>query len=183
MNASKTTSVLREEHQRILQVASALEQRLDVRPEPLDLDTVEQCVRFFRLFADACHHGKEEDLLFPELQSRGMPRDSGPIAVMLHEHRLGREFVGAMADAMDGARKGDEVATSRLVNAGRGYIDLIRAHIMKEDHVLFDMADQMVDAPACQRLCAAYDTVCASTFEGCTKAQLEGLADEILRAL
>jgi len=183
MNAPETTAVLREEHVRILQIASALEKLLDVRPAPLDLDTVQKCVRFFRLFADACHHGKEEDLLFPELESRGMPHKSGPIAVMLHEHRLGREFVGAMADAVEGAREGDERAMSRLVNAGRGYIDLIRAHITKEDHVLFNMADQMVDAPACQRLCAAYDDVCESSFEGCTKAQLEALADDILQTI
>lgn len=180
MSSSQTTAVLRAEHQRILQVVSVLERQLDVRPDPLDLDTVGKCVRFLRLFADACHHGKEEDLLFPELQSQGMPRDSGPIAVMLHEHRLGREFVGVMADALDSARNGDDRATSRLVNAGRGYIDLIRGHIMKEDHVLFNMADQMVDAPACRRLCAAYEAVCASKFEGCTKAQLEALADDIL---
>ena len=181
MNESRTTAVLRDEHRSILQVVSALELKLDVQPNRLDLDTVEKCIRFLRLFADACHHGKEEDLLFPELESQGMPRDSGPIAVMLHEHRLGREFVAAMADAMDGARRGEDLATQRLVDAGTGYIDLIRGHILKEDHVLFNMADQMVDAPACQRLCAAYDTVCASKFEGCTKAQLEALAAEIVQ--
>ena len=180
MNAPDTTAVLRQEHQKILQVAGALEALLDVRPAPLDLDAVEKCVRFFRLYADACHHGKEEDLLFPELEARGMPRHGGPIAVMLEEHRMGREFVRAMGDNLEAARGGDDVATSRVVNAGRGYIDLIRGHIMKEDHVLFNMADQIVDAPACARLCASYDEVCASTFDGCTKAQLESLAAEIV---
>ncbi len=182
MNRHRTTAVLRQEHRRILEVVGALERLLGVRPQPLDLGAIDKCVRFFRLFADACHHGKEEDLLFPELEARGMPRDSGPIAVMLHEHRLGRELVSTMADAMDGAGRDDDSSTRRLVTAGRDYIDLMRGHIMKEDGVLFEMADRMVDAQACQRLCAAYDTVCASTFDGCSKAQLEALADDILQA-
>lgn len=181
MTPPDPTGVLRQEHQRILQVLSVLEAQLD-RGAPLDFVTLEKCVCFFRLFADACHHGKEEDLLFPELEARGMPRDSGPIAVMLHDHRMGREFVGRMAASLDGAGAGDAAAERQLVDAGRGYIDLMRAHIMKEDHVLFDMADQMVEPAACQRLCAAYDTVCESTFEGCSKAQLEALADEITQS-
>ncbi len=180
MTIPETTSVLRDEHRRILQVTAALERLIDDGAAPLDFDAIERCVRFFRLFADACHHGKEEDLLFPELESRGMPRESGPIAVMLHEHRLGRELVSAMARALPGARAGDDTSRSRMVNAARGWADLIRAHILKEDHMLFQLADEMVDASACLRLCAAYDVVCASTFEGCTKAQLEALADEII---
>lgn len=178
MTSPNPTGVLRQEHQRILQVMTVLETHLD-RAGALDFDTVEKCVRFFRLFADACHHGKEEDLLFPALEAQGMPRDSGPIAAMLDDHRMGRGLVGRMAASLDAARNGDPASERQLADAGRGYIDLMRAHILKEDHVLFDMADDMVGPAACQRLCAAYDTVCESTFEGCSKAQLEALADEI----
>lgn len=144
-----------------------------------DFDAMERCVEFFRLFADACHHGKEEDLLFPELEARGLPRDSGPIAVMLFEHRQGRELVRRMAEAMEGARDGDESALKTLTNAARGYIELLRNHIFKEDNALFNMADQMVDAPACRRLCDQYDVVCARHFEGRTKEQLETLAGQL----
>lgn len=174
------TRVLRDEHQWILAVAEALERLLGATPDAVDYDGVEKCVTFIRLFADACHHGKEEDLLFPALEATGLPRDSGPIAVMLHEHRLGREAVVAMRAALPGARSGDAGDRLRLVHAGRGYIDLIRGHIGKEDHVLFDMADQMVAGAARTRLCAAYDGTCAHSFEGCTKAQLEALGREIL---
>lgn len=175
------TRVLRDEHEWILKVAGALDGLLDSGPEPCDFDRVASCIRFIRLFADACHHGKEEDLLFPELVGQGMSRESGPIAVMLHEHRLGREYVAAMAGALEGAREGDEGQRAQLVDAGRSYIDLIQAHIDKEDHVLFHMADQMMTGEACDRLCAAYDGTCDHTFDGCTKAQLEVLGREIMR--
>ena len=171
------TSRLRAEHNLILQVTDVLE-RLVTRSgsEEADFDALADCVAFIRLFADACHHGKEEDLLFPALEARGMPHDQGPIAVMLFEHQQGRAFARAMAGALDAARAGDAEARTTLWEAARGYIHLIRGHIQKEDHVLFEMADQAVRGPACQRLCDEYGLVCQRVFEGRTKEDLEALA-------
>jgi hemerythrin-like domain-containing protein len=176
-----TTQVLRDEHRWILEVADVLQRvvEAEAETESLDMDAAEKCVRFIRLFADACHHGKEEDLLFVEMEHAGMSRSSGPIAVMLEEHRIGREFVGVMRKALDDAKAGESDAVQRFVNGAYGYVELIRNHILKEDHVLFDIADRIVDGPACKTLCSAYDGVCAQRFEGCTKAQLEELANEL----
>lgn len=180
MPRGSPTGVLREEHRCIVRVLDVLE-RLLARAQrgDWDFDTLDDCVAFFRLFADACHHGKEEDLLFPALEEQGMPRDAGPIAVMLMEHQRGRAFVAQMAGACAGARGGDIDDRAKLINAGRGYIDLLRQHILKEDNVLFNMADQIVPGPQCLRLCADYDVVCARRFEGRTKAELERLATEL----
>lgn len=185
MSEVHPTRVLRDEHQRILDVAGVLEEILgvdgaDIGSGRIDYERLEKCIRFIRLFADACHHGKEEDLLFPALQDHGLPRDSGPIAVMLHEHRLGRRFASTMSDNIDDAWEGDEEAWMRLRKAGRDYVGLIRGHILKEDNVLFGMADQLVSGPACTRLCAAYDGTADHTFGGCTKAELEALGREIV---
>ena len=175
------TAGLRDEHQWILKVSAALENVLDREPDQgLDFAAMEDCVSFIRLFADACHHGQEEDLLFPELESRGMPRDTGPLAVMLQEHEMGRAFASRMRKALPAARSGDPDARSILVNAARGYIKLIRGHIQKEDHVLFNMADQVVTGGACDRLCEKYGVVCRGTFEGKTKEDLQALAERLL---
>jgi len=176
------TALLRQEHHWILKVADVLEslaQHAQDGGEP-DFDSFDECIRFIKLFADACHHGKEENLLFSELEGMGMSRDNGPLAVMLHEHRVGREYAAAMAAALGGAREGDEDSRSRLNNAAMGYVQLIRNHILKEDHVLFDMADQMLRGPLCERLCEKYDQVCQSKFDGCTKAELEELATGLI---
>jgi hemerythrin-like domain-containing protein len=176
------TRLLRDQHRNILKIADVLEEVLAHEPRPgaFDYDAIGDCVSFIRLYADALHHGKEEDLLFPELESLGMSRHGGPIAVMLRDHEQGRAYAKAMADAIEPARGGDEKARARLVNAGHGYIDLIRAHIGKEDNVLFDMADQMIDPSSCRSLCAAYDGVCQRRFDGCTVAELEGLLAGLL---
>ena len=177
MSAVETpTAILRDQHKKILKVADVLEQVLAAgQAAPLDFDAVADCVSFIRLFADALHHGKEEDLLFPALEAKGMPRDGGPIAVMLHEHKLGRGFVGTMVAELPAAREGDHSAQAKLADAGSSYIHLIRDHIMKEDGILFGMADQMIDGPTCKSLCAAYDGVCQRRFDGCTVAELEAI--------
>lgn len=146
----------------------------------LDLDTVDDCVSFFRLFVDACHHGKEEDLLFGELVDAGMPRDGGPIAVMLEEHRIGRRLVGRMGESLAQLRQDPDGSPDTLRSAALDYVSLIRNHIAKEDGVLFNHADFFLDEPSCARLCAGYEASCAMRFDGCTKAQLEALAERIV---
>ena len=171
------TQGLREEHQWILKVSGAMEEILDREADDgLDFDAIEDCVSFVRLFADACHHGQEEDLLFPELEARGMPREAGPLAVMLYEHEEGRSYAKQMVKALPKAREGDPDARQILVNSARGYIQLIRGHIHKEDNVLFNMADQVVTGPACRKLCEDYGVVCQRRFEGRTKEELEQMA-------
>ena len=164
---ARATAELRREHQLILKVVDALEHILTHGPvqEP-DLESVEDAVRFFRLFVDACHHGQEEDLLFDELGAIGVPRATGPIAVMLAEHRQGRALVAAMTTALDRVRGGDPDALDDVVSAGLDYVALIRAHIAKEDGILFTTADNVLGPAACERLCAGYHRVCAGTFDG-----------------
>ena len=175
------TSGLREEHRWILKVAGVVDEILAREADDgLDFESMEECVSFIRLFADACHHGQEEDLLFPELMELGMPRAAGPLAVMLQEHEMGRGYARHMAKSLPGTRAGDPEARRVLVNSARGYVNLIRAHINKEDNVLFNMADQMVMGPACRSLCDAYGVVCQRRFEGLTKEDLEAMATRLL---
>lgn len=174
------TSRLREEHEHILGIADALATLVDAADAGRwDVDAFADCVTFIRLFADACHHGKEEDLLFPALGDVGLPRDQGPIAVMLAEHQQGRQYARHMAGALDGARAGDPQARATLRNAAMAYVNLIRNHIAKENNVLFSMADQAVRGQACRSLCAAYGAVCARHFDGHTKEQLQQLGERI----
>lgn len=184
MSESTPTRLLRDQHRSILKVADVLEEILAHEPEPgmLDFDAIAHSISFIRLYADALHHGKEEDLLFPAMEAVGMPHDTGPIAVMLQEHRRGRAYAAAMVEALEPARTGDPAALSRLVVAARSYIALIRGHILKEDNILFDMADQMIPQQACRSLCAAYEGVCQRRFEGCTVAELEAVLERLVRA-
>lgn len=179
--ACDPTGILRDEHQLILKVVGVLETFVERGREHAPVAELRRCVDFFRLYTDALHHGKEEDYLFGSLTEHGFPRHVGPIAMMLQEHELGRSFVRQMAAALD-ELEGEAGAWHGFEHAARSYIELLRRHIQKEDHALFDMADDALDEPACRELCDAYDTVCARRFEGRTLDDLERLAAELIDA-
>ncbi len=65
---------------------------------PAQGEVIGDFARFLRGFADGCHHGKEEDILFQRLIERGFPREAGPLAVMYHEHEVGRSHVRALME-------------------------------------------------------------------------------------
>ena len=174
-------AVLRAEHQTILRVVQALGKYMDRFEKSGDFAAPQlaKCVEFFRLFADACHHAKEEELLFPVLEARGIPRDGGPIGVMLEEHRIARSLTKEMADALPGAQAEDSNARKRFLVAARGYIGLLTNHIFKEDNVLFTMGDRVMSSDDQTSLAGEFCAVNCRAFEGRRRDQLERIADEL----
>lgn len=179
MSPCHPTRILRDEHALILRVVDSLERLVDRGRVGVTAGETRDFVDFFRLYTDALHHGKEEDLLFEAMTEEGFSKATGPIAQMLEEHRLGRALVrqlGEGAEALD-----DHPSAWRTFdNAARSYIELIRNHIGKEDNALFAMADDAIDEPACRKLCDEYDAVCASRFEGRTADELERMGHALV---
>jgi len=146
LHAISATENLKEEHRiiermlRILNVAcEKLEKGQDVSPE-----VFKKTIDFIRTFADGCHHGKEEDTLFPMVEKHGIPRQGGPTGVMLLEHDQGRKFMRAFAEAVEKYEKGDKTAKQAIIQNARGYTQLLAQHIPKEDDILYPLADKML---------------------------------------
>jgi hemerythrin-like domain-containing protein len=145
------TAQLRHEHEvflRALVVLEGLGRGLEAG-RPVDRDALAWLIEFFRTFTDRCHHGKEEQHLFPALERRGIPRDGGPIGVMLREHEHGRGLLRAMGQADGGV----------VAEAIRGYAALLRAHIDKENGILFPLAERILGAAEQRALASAFDAV------------------------
>ena len=153
-------SLLMDEHQTILRALDALDAYAgEVARGAGDPAELERFVRFIREFADARHHGKEEDILFAAMVRAGFPSQGGPIAVMLMDHDAGRAHVAAMARFVGGAPWSD-ADRAAIVSAASGYADLLRSHIMKEDQILYPMAQARLPDAALEQV----DRDCA-TFE------------------
>lgn len=155
------TDELKEEHQGILLMLKILEKvcaKLEAK-EKVDPDHLERIVEFFRVFADKCHHGKEEDLLFPEMEKSGIPRERGPIGVMLMEHDQGRAFVKGMGEAASLYKKGESTASAEFSKNARDYIALLTQHINKENNILFPMGDRVVSKEKQDELVGAFETL------------------------
>ena len=155
------TAVLRKEHEAILRMLDATEQVArkleDSAPVPPEL--LKGLLEFFQLFADRCHHGKEEDQLFPLLRQKGLPLEGGPIGVMLHEHTMGRSLIRLMAEATNAYAAGDKAAGPLWAEAAAGYAGLLRSHIQKENNVLFVMAERLLSEEEQSQLAQAFDQI------------------------
>lgn len=136
----KATQDLRNEHDAILHVFTFLDKMLlasDGEKER-DLKFAKELVNFLSIFADQCHHGKEEGVLFKEMETLGVPNQGGPIGVMLHDHVLGRELITSMREAL----QNNDLEKFKVIAVD--YRDLLQQHIQKENTVLFMLADRLI---------------------------------------
>jgi len=177
----KPSRVLKDEHriiERVLSVLQSLVAKMESGVNP-ECDALNHCVQFFRLFADACHHAKEEDLLFPVLESRGIPREGGPIGVMLHEHAQARGLTKEMGEALAEIEAGSADGKERFQTAARHYVSLLSNHIQKEDNILYVMGDRVMTAEDQDSLCSRFCEVGCRSFGGKRREELEALADDL----
>lgn len=157
MNA---TEQLRAEHDGITIMLDILERICEqmASGRPANLDHLDRIIEFLSVFADKCHHGKEEDILFPALEKSGIPKEGGPIGVMLSEHDRGREEIRSMRKALEELRGGRD-ANKDFIRAATGYVGLLRNHIAKENNVLFVMAERNLSGFDQARLFEAFETM------------------------
>ncbi|HHU05805.1 MAG TPA: hemerythrin [Clostridiales bacterium] len=136
----RATQDLRKEHEAILFVLQIFDKMLQSGERDLEtmLHYYGEVLYFLKIFADKCHHGKEENYLFEELVNKGIPNEGGPVGVMLREHAEGRDYIAQMSSSLD------DKDLSGFNEAAVNYRDLLRSHIDKENNVLFVMADRVL---------------------------------------
>lgn len=179
MNAA--TTMLRKEHDAILRMLDVTEEvarQLDAR-RPVAPETLFELLEFFRLFADRCHHGKEEDLLFPLLERKGLPPAGGPVAVMLYEHEQGRALIREMLEAAEAFRGGAGEAGGDWAAAARHYVVLLRDHIAKENNILFVMAENLMTPAEQDELAAAFEKAEEEKMGAGTHERLHALMNKL----
>jgi len=137
---------LKRDHQSILQALQIIAKiaayiKMD---QTYNLEHVEKLIDFVKNFADGYHHNKEENILFPELVKLGISRDSGPVGVMLYEHEMGRVYIKGAIESIAIIKTGNDSANILLGTNLDGYASLLQNHIIKEENILFPMADRVL---------------------------------------
>jgi hemerythrin-like domain-containing protein len=163
--AMDITRMMVEEHQLILRMIALVEHNTRLMEEgrfrnwQFFLDAVD----FIRTYADRFHHAKEEDVLFVALVENGMPAKNSPIEAMHMEHDQGRALVRDLEEAARHALAGENDSIPLIADNARGYATLLRAHIDKEDHILYPLAERILPAavrPAMLDAYAAAEALC-----------------------
>jgi len=137
-------------------------------------------VTFVREFADACHHGKEEDILFAAMVEHGFPRDGGPLAVMLHEHDQGRALVRILRTRAEQQEPWSDGDRQEVAEVARGFSDLLRGHIHKEDAILYPMAEQHLPPEVLEAVGAACEKYDQDEARAGAHERLHALAEELV---
>src|SRR5262245_54472892 len=180
-NVQKAIEVLMHEHRLIEQVLGSLEtSAAEVRAGATPLrDVIGEYAGFFQGFADACHHGKEEDILFERMIERGFPREAGLIAVMGFEHEQGRAHVRALRGVADAAGDASGAERSILLASADGFVPLLRQHILKEDRVLYPMALQVLTGPELDAMNGEFEAFEARLRGDGSYDRLQALAERL----
>lgn len=126
---------LKSDHQNILAHLDDLEKAIN--QSEISYARVEEFLSFTETFAEP-HHQKEEQVLFPILEKKGIPNEGGPIGMMLLEHATKRDYLAKMREAL---QENDE---SKLKENTQAMISLLKDHIYKEDNILYPCAQDML---------------------------------------
>jgi hemerythrin-like domain-containing protein len=111
-----------------------------VAPEFAFVDPVfiDVAVDFMRTYADHCHHGKEEGILFAELSSRELAPELKKIqAELLQEHELAREYTRELVKAKEDYLREEPEAVNRVIFYLEKLTAMYPRHINKEDQHFF----------------------------------------------
>lgn len=175
----KAIETLMEEHRRIVQVLGSLEafaeQARGGAGTPADLAGY---VAFLRGFADELHHAKEERILFVRMVAHGFPEESGPIAMMLHEHTLGRELVRILGALAERTGPWSDADRDELYDAATDFAGLLRTHIQKEDRILYPMSEQHVPPEEFEVMAQEFERHGAA--QAARTAELQAVAEGLL---
>lgn len=145
----RPTQILRAEHRQIdeqLRVLSAaLRQLGDRGPDPEVLDRIEAVARYIDREM-AIHHRKEEDCLFPFLEEH-LASENLRLDARIADHEdlniMNGKFKQALSDCRDSEPgRAARFGAQMLKGYGLYIVHLVREHLLKEDQILFLVADE-----------------------------------------
>ncbi len=123
--------------------------------EEVDLVDITRLIYFVKIFADECHHGKEEKLLFPAIKEIAVRRHRDLIEELLTEHVKLRDLIKSMQDAV----LGESVRIDTFVQSSIVYINLLRDHIEKENYGLLPICDARLSKKKQDELLKKFETL------------------------
>jgi len=140
----RAVTILKEEHRQILWFLDQLSIAGDriVKNENPPREFFDQAITFARQYADKFHHFKEEEIMFRILAQKHHGELDAELEQLKQQHVQCRDFVSAMADALDGFESGNQSQTRELHRNLQEYITSLRRHIDHENVRFFPKVGQ-----------------------------------------
>lgn len=144
----KPIGPLMREHRLIERMVAVMSEELERMgsEHAADIELVRAGVDFFRTYADRTHHGKEEDILFRDLEKKNLEEGLRRIMEeLVEEHRLARGMVRRLDEAAGRYRGGDGSAVQDMASVLGELVRFYPAHIEKEDKRFFFPVQEYFD--------------------------------------
>ena len=116
-------------------------------------------IGFLKEFADKCHHGKEESLLFPAIKENNIPKEVELVDVLTSEHTEGRGYIKNMTEAIKIKESNPAEFAEIFPDNSQKYIALLDQHIDKENNDLFPEVRQSLSADQLKELEKGFENV------------------------
>ena len=138
---------LREDHGRIMKLFAAWQKMLGKLEQPKQSrqEAFAECINLVETFIDKCHHGKEDEILFPAMESSKRPEVTSLIEDLRSEHKTGRSMLEAIKLEFKAFPQPNGSA-EKLIQLCEGYIDLFRKHIRRENAKLLPLLEKCMSA-------------------------------------
>ena len=173
--------ILKREHRQMKQVLAAARADLGraAATQAAEPAEFEKLIAFFRYFANSCHDPKEEDLLFAALHRRGLAWEGYPLRELVAAHEDMRVTLDSAVDWLPPAEAGDPAALEALLHDLRVYVELVDAHIDREEREIFPLALQRLTASDLEELSGAFTAIACQELDEGLHAYYSDLAHQI----
>ena len=148
------------EHEMIERAMETLKSNLEnIDTGGYDLLQLKRSLDFLLEFGDKIHNSKEEGFLFPLMYERGVPKEGGPIGVMLMEHDDERRLLQHMLAQVDTLPSAEPETVAKFRREGLEYLKIRAEHIWKENDILYPMARNVMQDGDPENLLAEFNKV------------------------
>jgi len=137
-------------------------------------------VAFFHGFVENCHRAKEEDILFRALLELGVAAH-GPVGDMLQDHEHARRMLEPLEDLAILRRPWTDVDRLAVGELVQTFGDLLRAHMQREERVLFPLLRWLAPA-AVDALAHAFERFASEPGCACEMERARAIGESLAAA-
>ena len=168
------------EHRQIERMMPVLtKEAIMARAGEVDAGRIDALVDFIRTYADRCHHGKEEDILFQALQTKPLPSEiRSTMDRLIEDHKTSRENVRLVVEANRRYRLGEPGSLASMASALERLASLYPDHIAVEDKEFFIPSMELFSKEEQERMLAHFHNFDRNLIHQIYRARMDDLAGE-----
>jgi hemerythrin-like domain-containing protein len=133
--------ILMVEHRLIERMIALIQRELEriEKGKKPELMLIDGAIDFAKTYADACHHGKEESILFDRLAMKNLlPEHKKLMDELVLEHIQSRKIIANLELARESYLKGEGDAVGSILTICRSLVQFYPGHMEKEERDFFN---------------------------------------------